>query len=135
MVTPTVVTPTVVTLTATTPTVATESDSYEVYYTYNGEIIEGPEQRPSPSSSVGTLFAWLVPLLGLAAAGVCVKRNPAALPALRAMIDTSAPPPSTRRPSKKYAQSEDELERAVGEAELTGVTNNSGAEKGTARQA
>ena len=129
---PTVVPPTVVTPTVVPPTAAvtptTDSDSYEVYYTYNGEVVENPDsaQKAKGGSSIGTLFVLLVLLLGLAAAGVYLKRNPAALQALRARIGRSALPVRL----KKYAQCEDELERADGEAELTGFTSSNGADKG-----
>ena len=132
-VTPTVVAPTVVAPTVVPPTAAvtppTDSDSYEVYYTYNGEVVESPDSAQKAKgggSSVGALLAWLVPLLGLAAAGVYLRRNPAALHALRARIGRSALPVRL----KKYAQCDDELERADGEAELTGFTSNNGANKG-----
>ena len=120
---PTVVPPTA----AVTP--PTDSDSYEVYYTYNGEVVENPgsaQKAKGGGSSAGALFALLVPLLGLAAAGVYLRRNPAALQALRARIGRSALPVRL----KKYAQCDDELERADGEAELTGFTSNTGADKG-----
>ena len=130
---PTVVAPTVVAPTVVPPTAAvtppTDSDSYEVYYTYNGEVVESPDSAQKANgggSSVKALLAWLVPLLGLAAAGVYLRRNPAALHALRARIGRSALPVRL----KKYAQCDDELERADGAAELTGFTSNNGADKG-----
>ena len=130
---PTVVPPMVVTPTVVPPTAAvtptTDSDSYEVYYTYNGEVVENPDSAQKAKgggSSAGMLFVLLVLLLGLAAAGVYLKRNPAALQALRARIGRSALPVRL----KKYAQCEDELERADGEAELTGFTSSNGADKG-----
>jgi hypothetical protein len=133
VVAPTVVAPTVVAPTVVPPTAAvtppTDSDSYEVYYTYNGEVVESPDSAQKANgggSSVKALLAWLVPLLGLAAAGVYLRRNPAALHALRARIGRSALPVRL----KKYAQCDDELERADGAAELTGFTSNSGADKG-----
>ena len=136
---PTVVPPTVVPSTTVVPptvvpptpavTPPADSDSYEVYYTYNGEVVENPNSAQKAKGSGSSPFAWLVGilLLALAAAGVHLRRNPAALQALRARIGASALPVRL----KKYAQCDDELERADGESELTGFTGSRGADKGT----
>ena len=90
-----------------------DDGSYEVYYTYDGEIVDVDHSQGGGGSGL-VLVLVLMPLLGIIAGGVYVRRNPACMRAVMGKA-ARATPPSRRPADKKYAQCDEEMQRAVGD--------------------